>query len=64
MWAKTENIYMHHMEGFILLKKKYTKFFLSMPLHPTDIDGFKLDLFLIFYNPLEPMVINFTCDFH
>ena len=33
-----------------------------MPLHQTDIDGFKLDLYLLPYGPLEPMVINFTCD--
>ena len=29
-----------------------------------DIDGFKSALFLLPYSPLEPMVINFTCDFH
>ena len=34
-----------------------------MPFHQTDVDGFKLDLFLLLYGPLEPMVINFTCDF-
>ena len=33
-----------------------------MPLHKTDIDGFKSDLYLLPYGPLEPMVINFTCD--
>ena len=34
-----------------------------MNLHQTDIDGFKLDPFLLPYGPLEPMVINFTCDY-
>ena len=29
----------------------------------TDIDGFKSDLYFLWYGPLEPMVINFTCDF-
>ena len=54
--------YMHHMKDFILLKKMQKKFF-WMPLHQTDINGFKSDLFLLPYGPLEPMVINFTCDY-
>ena len=31
-----------------------------MASHQTDMDGFKLNLFLLPYAPLEPMVINFT----
>ena len=31
-----------------------------MPLHQTDINGFKSDLFLLPYGPLKPMVISFT----
>ena len=53
--------YMYHMKDFNLLKKMQKKFF-SMPLHQTDIDAFKLDHYLLPYGPLEPMVINFTCD--
>ena len=54
--------YMYHIKDFILLKKMQKKIF-SMPLHQTDIDGFKSDLFLLPYGPLEPTVINFTCDY-
>ena len=54
--------YMYHMKGFILLKKMQKKIFL-MPLHQMDIDGFKLDFFLLPYGQLEPTVINFTCDY-
>ena len=50
------------MKDFILFKKMQKKNF-SMPLHQMDIYGFKSDLFLLPYGPLEPMVINFTCDF-
>ena len=32
-----------------------------MPVHQMDVDGFKSDLFLLSYGPLEPMVINLTC---
>ena len=52
---------MYHMKDFILLKKMQKKNFL-MPLHQTDINEFKSDLYLLPYSPLEPMVINFTCD--
>ena len=53
--------YMYHMKDFILLKKCKKKN-VSMPLHQTDINGFKSDLYLLPYGPLEPMVINFICD--
>ena len=60
MWAKTEK-YMYHMKDFILLKKMQKNFF-SMPMYQMDINRFKSDLYLLLYGPLEPMVINFTCD--
>ena len=49
-------------ERFHSLEKMQTKLFL-IPLHQTDIDRFKSDLFLLPYGPLEPMVINFTWDY-
>ena len=42
--------------------QKIQKKIFPMPSHQTDVDGFKSDLFLLSYGPLEPMVINFTCD--
>ena len=51
--------YMYHMNDFLLLKK-CTKNIFWMALHQMDIDGFKWDLFHLL---LEPMVINFTCDY-
>ena len=51
---------MYHMKDVFLLKKMQKTFF--MHLHQMDIDGFKSDFFLLPYGPLEPMVINFTCD--
>ena len=48
-------------ERFQSLDKNERKKF-SMHLHQTDINGFKSDLYLLLYGPLEPMVINFTCD--
>ena len=56
-----QKIYVSH-EIFHSLEKNAKIIFL-MPLHQTDIDGFKLELFLFLYDPLEPMVINFTCDY-
>ena len=56
-----QKIYVSH-ERFQSLEKCKKKIF-STPLHQTDIDGFKSDLHLLLYNQLEPMVINFTCDF-
>ena len=53
---------MYHIKDLILLKKMQKKNF-PMAFDQTDIDGFKSDLFLLPYGPLEPIVINFTCDF-
>ena len=53
-------IYVSH-ERFQFLKKMQKKKF-SMPLHWINIDGLKSDLYLLLYGPLEPMLINFTCD--
>ena len=36
--------------------------FFPMPSYRTDVDGFKLGLFLLLYGPLAPMVIMLTCD--
>ena len=60
MWAKTENICI--IWKISISWKKCRKFFFSMPSHQTDIDGFKSNLSLLLCSPLEPMVINFTCD--
>ena len=60
IWANTENICIT-LKMSISWKQCKKKFFL-MPLHQTDINGFKSDLYLLLYGPLEPMVINFTCD--
>ena len=57
-----QKIYVFH-KRFRSLRKNAKKFFFGMPLHQMDIDGFKSNLFLLLYGPLEPMVINFTCDF-
>ena len=50
MLAKTENTYMQ-------------KNFFSMPLFQMDINGFKIGAFPLMYGPLEPIVINFKCNF-
>ena len=61
MWAKTKNICITWKVSFSW--KKCKKNFFLMPLHQTDIVGFKSALLILPYGPLEPMVINFTCDF-
>ena len=58
MCVKTENIC---ITWKISISWKKEKKFL-MPLYQTDINGFKSDLYLLPYGPLEPMVINFTCN--
>ena len=35
-----------------------------MQQNPLDVYGFKLVSFLFSYGPLEPMVINFMCNFY
>ena len=42
---------MYYMKDFNLLKKMWKNVF-SMPLHQTDVNGFKLDLYLLPYGPL------------
>ena len=49
------------MKDFILFKKCKKKIFFQMPSHQTDVNGFKSDLFLLPFGPLESMVVNFTC---
>ena len=34
-----------------------------MPFYQTDLNGYKSDLLFLLYSPLEPMTINFICDF-
>ena len=53
--------FMYHMKYFTLLKKMQNKEIFPMALHQRDTDGFKSDLFLLPYGPLESIVINFTC---
>ena len=50
-------------ERFPSFEKNALKRFFLMALYYTDIDGFKSDLFLLLYGPLEPIVINFTCHY-
>ena len=50
------------MKDLVLLNKMHYKI-LVMPFHQMDVDGSKSSLFLLSYSPLEPMVINFTCDY-
>ena len=61
MRAKKVKQKVSHERFHSLQKNAKTKIFL-MPSHQTDVNGFKSDLFLFPYGPLEPMVINFTCD--
>ena len=55
MWAKKK----YHMKDFILFKKMQNNF---SPMLSHQTDRFESDLLLLLYGPLEPIVINFTCD--